>query len=317
MSLIRQAQTAGADQELRYPKIMLYGAPGVAKTVTALFIAKTLGIKCIALDGDAGAEAYLSDPDWAGCFAATVSSDPVEVCRAMDDLLLDPQGYSLLLIDSVSSMWRAGEYGVDAAARRNNPKKVNLSEYESAWDLSLWNPTKRLAWQIANNIKRLKMAIICTARESNKWSEGRVVGIKPEGDQQIGHEFDIVARLSQYAPNSPRVAEVEKDRLHRLPLRVEGAPDNPFFFATALLEAYGPEFRMTATANPRCSNEQVEKLYHLQGTILSTHPEVKHAQLLDWVRQAFQADTYEDLSPDQASSAISTLTARLGQEPSQ
>ena len=313
MSILDQVQTSGV-AGVRYPKVLCYGPPGSGKTVTALAIAQALGRRLIAIDADGGCEAYVHDPAWAGVFDVVTSSDPVEVCRALDDLLINPRGYGVLLLDSISTVWRDGEYSVEGAARRKNQDK-RLTEYESAWNLSLWNPTKRLAWQITKNIHRLKMPIVCTARQANKWEGGKVTGEKPEGDAQIGYEFDIVANLSQFHPQSPRVAVIEKDRLHQLPARIEGDAGNPFWFAQALLNAYPQGFGCEAVANPRASNEQIARLYELQGQILEHNPDVSHVQIVDWIRSSFSEDCYENLSPEQATLAIRTLEARLGQEP--
>lgn len=314
MSLLDQARSQSTGTY--YPKMLLYGGPGVGKTVTALILAKWLKKRLLAIDGDGGCNTYRWDPDWADVFDVVVSSEPVEICMGLDELLNDPKEWGILLLDSISTVWRDGEYSVEAAARRkiDSKKGVSLSLYESAWNLSLWNPTKRLAWQIANNIKRLRMPIVCTARKANKWEHGAVVGDKPEGDAQIGHEFDIVANLSQYHPQSPRVAVIEKDRLHRLPTRIEGDPGNPFWLAAAIMEAYGKELGTAAEANPRASNEQIEELYRLQADALDKNPGVTHALIVDWIRSSFQEDRYEDLSPDQARAAIQAMKARLGQE---
>lgn len=314
MTLLDQAVGTEAEKGAYYPKILLYGEPGTGKTVTALSLAKMMGKRLIAIDGDGGCDTYRWDRDWEGVFDVITSSEPVEICRALDDLLINPRQWGILLIDSISTVWRAGEYSVEAAARRKIKDK-SLSLYESAWNLSLWNPTKRLAWQIANNIHRLKMPIVTTARKANKWEGGKVTGEKPEGDAQIGHEFDIVAQLTQYANNGPRVAVLEKDRLHRLPARIEGKGEDPFWFARAIMEAYGEELAVAPVANPRASNEQIERLYAIQGQVLDKNPGVIHAQIVDWIRSSFKEDRYEDLAPNQAEMAIQTLQARLGQEP--
>jgi len=285
----------------RYPKVLLWGKEGVAKTVTALFIAKHFGLRLFGIDADGGLGAYQNDEFWRDHFRYIYAESPVSVVTAFNELLDDPRDYGMALLDPVSTVYKDTQHKVEAEARTSAANKGNqISEFSNALHKGSWGPIKRWNFFMMQRIRRLQMPLVVTAREANKWGNDTVVGIKPDCEDSVPHEFDITIHLTQQG--DLRVATVSKDRWHTLPTRMESSWDDPFWVARALIEAYGSLWCETPRAKPMAENDQVKQLYDLQDLL-----GLDSVIVLKRLRGRYGADGFEELTPAQAGELITIL----------
>ncbi len=278
---------------LRYPKIMLWGQEGTRKTITCLYVMKALGLRMVGIDADGGLGAYHAQ-DWPSWKNLPIE-DPGTCIKIIRELLTDPGDYRLCVIDPMSVVWKRTQHEADAYERA---RKDIDQEYAIALHRGSWGPIKRLMFQLANDARRLGMSLIVTCREAVNYKNGVPAGVKPDCENALPYEFDVVVRLIQTDVEVNPQAVVLKDRWNRLPRVINGqAPDDNFFLGRALVEAYSEFFGQAAVANPRASREQVVKLLELQQ-----HLGLDPARIFQRLREAFGVADYAELTPDQAES---------------
>lgn len=298
MSLIDNAHAFGTGP--RWLKALFWGAEGVGKTVTALALAKKFNLQLLGLDCDGGLSAYQHDPFWPKeLFEFIATEDPNVVKKVTDELLENPREYGMFLIDPISTVYMTTQLGADQQGRRRNQ---TIEDYSPGISKGAWGPIKLKAFAIDRNIRRLGCTVVVTAREANLWANDQVIGLKPLAVGGIGHEFDLVIHMRQNQTGN-RSAVVTKDRLNKMPKRMEGSPEDVFFVAREIAKTYDYLLTANTEAHPRADVEMV-KLLHRQATLLN----LNGAALAIRLRDKFGVDTFEDLRPEQADELLATMT---------
>lgn len=307
-SILDQAIDPEKDPQPRHPKILLWGTEGVGKTVTALKLASHFHRKLFGIDADGGLGAYKDDPDWREVFRYLYAENPVTVIEALDAILADPRDYGMVLLDPISIIWKETQHQVEEQRRAKQAAHGNvISLFENALHKGSWGPIKRWNFHLMQRIRRLQMPIIATAREANLWAKDDIVGRKPDCEETVPHEFDIVIRMSHTAGG--RQAVVSKDRWHSLPQVMQAEIGDPFYVARELVQRYGSKFEEEVRPNAFVEDHQVQRLYELQA-LLNLDP----VATLKRVRELYGAEGFEELRPDQAGELIATLEGRLTPE---
>jgi len=304
--------TVVSDAVPRHPKVLLWGKPGLGKTVTALWIARRFGLRILGVDADGGLGIYRNstesdgDPTWPPMDTLEVS-DPIAVTQGIDELLRDPRKWGMFVVDPISMLVKSAEVETDAAARRkkNTKRGTEISDYETAMSMGDRQNLNRVNFLLVRDLWRLRMPVIVTAREKNEWRDQKVVGIVPSAPDGFDHEFDIVVRLVRTVDGGTTFCFVQKDRLRRLPQTVEMEPGNPFRLAEVLADAYGDLWTMGTASNPRASDEQIQQIRELQVQL-----NVNGKQMALVLSREFKASELADLRPEQADALIARMAAR-------
>lgn len=307
-SLLDQAVQSGRGHR-PFLRIMLWGGPGIGKTVTALTIAKHFGLKMMAIDAENRIGIYdTPESPWAGVFNYISTEDPVRVLQILDELLLNPRDYGMLFVDPVSTIWRHTQLNTEDFRRQIIQKRTGqaTSLYQGSLTKADWGPIKRLAFRLASNIHRMGMPVIATAREKNAWSGDQIVGKEPDAEGSIGHEFDVVIHMTRPREGAPRVAYVQKDCWNKLPDAImANDADDVFWIARSLIEGYGAAWQKEVEARPRATSEQVAQMQDLHFQ-LNLSDEAVSSSLAK-----YDADNYSDLTPEAAAEIITKMQGAL------
>ena len=277
--------------ELR-PKILLFGATGSGKTVTAL----SLPGKKLVIDGEKGAVAYRRQFEFdvpAGPAGEPVfTDDPTALEKMIDDLLSDPDGYTVLVIDPITVFHQRMMEFADAALRpRAEAKRRDMTPYDSAMQPGAWGRINQNFRRLMSKLRRLDMAVVVTARErvllEAVGDSFRAAGSTFAAAKDLDYEFDTVLRLR--ALGEQIVAKVEKFRGQK----VSGDVSN--FSAAWLVERFGEAgFTRPAAARPVLREEQEREVESLIQ-ILSLTPDAVARAL-----SKYGVNSVAELSPEQA-----------------
>lgn len=295
----------------RHPKVLLWGRPGLGKTVTALWIARELGLRILGIDADGGLGIYRSAREadgsktW-GEMDTLEMSDPIATTQAIGELLADTKKWGMFVVDPISMLFKSAEAATDSAARaKKNAKRGEISDYETAMGLNERQNMNRVGFLLVRDLWRLRMPVIVTAREKDEWRDQRVVGVVPLAPQGFDHEFDIVVHLRRTVDGGTTFCYVQKDRLRKLPSLVEMQPGDPFGLARALVKAYPDLWAMGVATNPRCSDEQVQQIRELQAAA-----NITGKQMALVLSQSYGVQEVADLRPEQAVALVARMAAK-------
>ena len=297
----------------RHPKVLLWGRPGLGKTVTALWIARECGLRILGIDADGGLGVYRNavDPEsgapvWPEMDTLEMS-DPIATTQAVGELLGDTRKWGMFLVDPISMLFRSAEAATDATARqkKNVKSSTRVTEYETAMGLQERQNMNRIGFLLVRDLWRLRMPVVVTAREKSEWRDQKVVGVVPMAPDGFDHEFDIVVRLVRTVDAGTTFCYVQKDRLRRMPQVVEMQPGDPFGLARALVSAYGPLWSLGTATNPRCTDEQIDEVRTAQIAAGITGKQMALVLSRD-----FKVQEVADLRPEQAVALIARLAAR-------
>jgi DNA polymerase III delta prime subunit len=296
----------------RHPKVLLWGRPGLGKTVTALWIARECGLRILGIDADGGLGVYRNAHESDGSrtwpeMDTLEMSDPIATTQAVGELLSDTRKWGMFLVDPISMLFRSAEAATDATARqkKNVKSSTRVTEYETAMGLQERQNMNRIGFLLVRDLWRLQMPVIVTAREKSEWRDQKVVGVVPMAPDGFDHEFDIVVRLVRTVDAGTTFCYVQKDRLRRLPSVVEMAPGDPFGLARALVTSYGPLWSLGVATNPRCSDEQVDEIRTMQVAAGITGKQMALVLSRD-----FGVQEVADLRPEQAVALCQRLAAK-------
>lgn len=197
MALFQKAERAKV--KLR---MLMQGASGAGKSLTALYIAKALaeseGKKIAFIDTEHDASLFYADE---------VPHDHVNITRDYHpdrfiDALKEAEkaGYGVAIIDNLSAEWSGIPNGVSDLADQFG-KKPGMN------DFTKWKLPKKFHAALWEEIKSSNMHIICTywmkpTRVMDKDSNtGRTVikdiGLQIDGDEQLAKFFDLRVELDQ------------------------------------------------------------------------------------------------------------------------
>ena len=197
MGLFQKAERANV--KLR---MLIQGASGSGKSLTALYMAKALA----AIDGKP--IAFIDTEHDASLFYADeVAHDHVNITRDYhpDKFIAaikeaDKAGYGVVIIDSLSAEWSGIPNGVSDLADQFG-KKPGMN------DFTKWKMPKKFHAALWEEIKSCNMHVICTywmkpARVMDKdTNTGRTVikdiGLQIDGDEQLAKFFDLRVEMDQ------------------------------------------------------------------------------------------------------------------------
>jgi hypothetical protein len=289
------------------PKILIYGESGTGKTVTAL----SLPGRKLVIDGEQGCTAYAGSYDFdlpAGNDGKPLTTDdPQELERIVDDLLIDPGPYTVLVIDPLTTFYTRSIDLADSSLRPRAEsvaiaRRRELTAYDSAMNPGAWGAIKRHFARLFSKLRRLDMAVIVTCREKTTLEPTPDGGFRkgdavPDGDAKWRHEFDYVLRLRSVG--GARVAYVDKMRdVQQTAASIEN------FSAARLVELIGADgFTRTAEPRPLISDEQAEMLRGLIHDLGVTPANLARALTKRG------ANSIDELGPGEAKAMILNLQA--------
>lgn len=305
MGILDQARnTAALDRDPF--NVLLWGISGTGKTVTALYVAKMLGLNPIVFDADGGGSAvYGKENGGLGfTFEALLTDDPETVLNGLRELCATPRDYQLAIVDPISNVSKVIDDLVDAEGRR--VARQTLSAYVPHTNKGWFRPVQRANSRLQSAIRNLSicMPVICSAHQANEWDGDKVVGTRPDGSKDLENPFMVVIQLVK-TKTGERIAYVRKDRLRRLPAEPIVLHDATTL-ATALVTAYGDLFRRPTVERPICTEDQVEEIAGLSEGLGFSHEQIVAA-----CRRKYGVDRPEQLSPAQAGEVIAGMRAKL------
>ena len=275
--------------------VLLWGADGVGKTPTILYLAKHFG-PCAAIDADGGLVCYAHDNmDY---LKVVETEDPIYARSQLEELGKAPGPFRMAAIDPLSTIYTNL---INLVERHERSKRGYVSEFDSALHIGNWGPIKSRNRDLMRLIRWIGMPIICTAREDNLWKDEQIAGLRPAGDKGMGHEFTLNIRMTQTVPGGPRLALLVRDRLHRFPQRLEGAADDPFFVGKKIEELYADRFSAQPVAKEHCSEQVALEIHHLIRELGHSYKKI-HARIRE-----LGADSIEELTPEAAGEVLDGL----------
>jgi len=198
-----------AEKKARRLKMYIYGESGTGKTVTSLHFPSVALV-----DTEKGTEHYGDVFD----FNRIQTSDPTKVEEAIDELLLDPNGYKTFVIDPFIKIYEniVNDY------IKKQIKKTGNKDYELI--PRDYKFIKARLTGLIDKLLSLDMNIIVTTLSKTLYSDKKddfmkVIGTAPDGPKQMPPMFDVVLELK--TEDGKHMAYVEKDRTNRLPAEFE------------------------------------------------------------------------------------------------
>ena len=185
-------------------KILIDGPSGSGKTKSSLRLAQGLadGGKIAGICSENGSMALYSDShDFDVCDIS--SYHPTNYLKALE--YAENNGYKVLIIDSITHMWK---WAIDTVDNSNSKNSFNA-----------WGPVKKEVNAFIDRLKSSSIHIICTARSktafelieqekgNRKIKVPQKIGMKPEFQEGFDYEVSYAFSL-----DSDHVAECHKDR---------------------------------------------------------------------------------------------------------
>ena len=169
-------------------RLLLSGPAGSGKSLSALRIAEGLGARIAAVDTECGSLSHYADyPGLRAWDVATVAGEvtPDVLCP----LIESAAGYDVLILDSLSHLWRHLRDQVDMAPKESEG----------------WRRLRAGIARIMAAIHASPCHVIATVRTAQTWTatvgaDGRpaiaLIGGAPDFDAAATYEFDTVATMS-------------------------------------------------------------------------------------------------------------------------
>jgi len=201
-------------------KMGIYGPPGSGKTFTALLIAegltKATGKRCAFVDTEHGTDFYCKavptravHPD-AFDFDALYTRSLTEVISAVRGL--DPNEYSVVVIDSVTHLWEAAR-----AAYAGRTTKAGTIPMQA------WGQIKKPYKDLMSMLLSSPMHVLILGRQGTEYAtdeeteELKAVGVKMKAEGETPYEPHILIRMEAVKPKKSNevasiIAYAEKDR---------------------------------------------------------------------------------------------------------
>jgi hypothetical protein len=192
-------------------KMLIYGDSGTGKTVTSLYFPSPAVV-----DLDGGTDHYVDKFD----FIRLKTTNIDEVNKAVDELIVDPNGVKTFVLDGISNYWDLLQ---DKHLKRLRVKKANPNYTFQPLDYKLLQSDIK---SFINKLLALDSNIIVTAKAKNEYSADqsefmKIIGKKPDGPKEAPYMFDIVLELNFVPGTEQRTAKVIKDRTNTLPKEFE------------------------------------------------------------------------------------------------
>jgi len=207
-----------------YLKVALVGPYGTLKTRTALgFPAPVI------VDTEMGTDHYTEEFKFKRLPLQGESKEYFgKVTALLKQLGADPGDRRTFEVDSWSVYCERVESAfADIFLRREDTSKGNKQEYYTLQPRD-YKPIHRELMKQMNAMLRLKMHVVITMQEKDKWAAGdelKVIGTTFDGYKRTPHFFDTVIFVKKVAdPKTGQerfVGTVEKDRTHCLPNRID------------------------------------------------------------------------------------------------
>ncbi|MBC8436921.1 AAA family ATPase [bacterium] len=200
-----------AEPKAKRLKMYIYGETGTGKSVTSLHFPNPAVI-----DTERGTEHYGDKFD----FFKLDTANPVEINKAIDELLKDPQEFKTLVIDPFSNVWDAIQ---DMHVKRMRMKTGNPNYSLQPLD---YRSLKSEVKSLITKLLALDMNIIVTAKSKPMYSPEKsefmqVIGTQAEGPKDLPYLFDVVLELVIDPDTGQRIAKAKKDRTNKLPSEFE------------------------------------------------------------------------------------------------
>jgi hypothetical protein len=193
------------------PQILIFGAPGVGKTFTALDFPNTFFID---VEGGATGRHYQKKLDESGGMYFGIeqgASDFKTVVDLVAELATTKHTYKTVVIDSISKLFNS-----EIAKEAERLAKAGLKN-EYAADKK---PAVALTRRLINWISRMDMNVILISHEKAEYSGGDEIGKTFDAYVKIEYELDLCLQIMKLGGS--RKAKVRKSRL-------EGFPDASLF----------------------------------------------------------------------------------------
>ncbi len=185
----------------RHCNILLFGAPGVGKSIFAASHPGTVYV----LDNERGLAMYAPWCDHVYTASPKDWQDTDKHLKEVAAMQQDASQSYAIVWDSVTAFWDALQY-TRAEYEKNGSKQVgNLN-------LGDWGVIKKIQKNLATRIQALPMNVIVIAHEraiSN--ADGYVSGFVPDCEKNVPYVFDIIARMTATS-DGKRYLNIQKRR---------------------------------------------------------------------------------------------------------
>ena len=284
-----------AGESERRIKLLMWGDTGSGKTTLSLQFPKPAVI-----DLEGGTEHYGGD----FAFDVLKATTADEITAAVDWLVANDHDYRTLVIDPITLYWDAlQKKWSDIFMRRNKGSKGHRQEF---YDLQPrdWMTIKAEHKEFIRKLIQLDMNVIVTARQKTLYADQgfmRAVGETFDGEKSLPYLFDTILRLHR-DDKGRFMAENLKDRTNKF-------PHGHFEVSYQDLER-----RLGSDALGR---QSVPRQLALAGQIATLRHLIDASGMEEeTVRQrlsAYNADSLESLTPENAQTIIDKLEAAGGQ----
>lgn len=196
----------------------IFGPSGAGKTYTSLRVATGLGGRVAVIDTERGSASKYSDR-----FEFDVLElDDQSIDGYVDAIrLAGDEGYSVLVIDSLSHAWQTLLEEVEKLAK---------AKYRgNTW--SAWSEGTPMQRKLVGAILNFPGHVLATMRSKTEWTtvdnNGKKtpqrVGLAPEQGKGVEYEFDLLVEIS-----TEHIANVIKDRTGKFQDKLIDRPDEQF-----------------------------------------------------------------------------------------
>jgi hypothetical protein len=192
-------------------KLLMYGAPGSGKTITALQFPRP-----VVIDLERGTELYGKDFQ----FDVLNANTPEEVEAGIKFLIENKHDYRTLVVDPYTILWQSlqAKWNDIFLKRRAGGKGFKHEFYEM--QPRDWGTLKSEDREICRMLARVDMSVVVTCHQKDLYAEGELmkkVGVTYDGPKGLDYFFDTVVRMWR-TPQGKFMGIAEKDRNNILPV---------------------------------------------------------------------------------------------------
>lgn len=283
-----------------HPKFVVYSKEGGGKTWLGLQFPR---VYVIDTEGGARLKHYMARLKAAGGSYLGPEDGACDfdfIINEVKTLATEKHTYQTLLIDSITKVFQ--DRIATEAARLGEKDAFGASK----------KPAVAKMRQLISWISKLDMNVIVTAHEIAVWGEDgkggrKQIGVGPDAWDKLAYELDLTLRIEKHQQGF-RTATVDKSRLLGFPefSRFELQKDNVDVGYANFAARYGKDFIEAAPkAIVLATPDQVTEINRLLGVV-----KIEQDELDKWLAKA-SAETWADLTTEQAEKTIAALTAKI------
>lgn len=275
-------------------KMLVYGPPGVGKTIAALAFQNAYII-----DTEKGTDFYADSINKSGSVVFQ-SNNSDEIKEELKTLLTTKHPYRVLLIDPITQVYNACQEKWTRIFEKHarTEKEATLQDFGPRY----WGRVKSEMKAIDRLMMSLDMSVIITSHQKDIYGPGmQKIGVGPDAMKGSEYLFDYVFELKNI--DGKRVAVTIKERSE---IGQNKFPPEFEWNYEAFRKFYGAEIlEKDSTPVKLAAPEQVAKTLKLLEVV-----NVSQDEREKWLTKA-EVDSFDDMTSDQIGKVIAFLEKKL------